>query len=92
MLSKCPVCEHETDIPIFRSKRCSYCGSLLKRFVEGDNVVLLAILVLLPWLRDIKVVERSPFCCKSCGYNLTGNQSGVCPECGTPISAAGTTP
>lgn len=21
--------------------------------------------------------------CKSCGYNLTGNGSGVCPECGT---------
>jgi hypothetical protein len=23
--------------------------------------------------------------CKSCGYNLAGNASGVCPECGTPI-------
>lgn len=23
--------------------------------------------------------------CRSCGYNLTGNVSGVCPECGTPI-------
>ena len=22
--------------------------------------------------------------CKKCGYNLTGNTSGVCPECGTP--------
>lgn len=22
--------------------------------------------------------------CKSCGYNLTGNVSGVCPECGAP--------
>lgn len=22
--------------------------------------------------------------CRSCGYNLTGNTSGVCPECGTP--------
>ncbi|GMU32364.1 MAG: hypothetical protein AMXMBFR20_02360 [Planctomycetia bacterium] len=21
--------------------------------------------------------------CQSCGYNLTGNQSGICPECGT---------
>jgi hypothetical protein len=21
--------------------------------------------------------------CKECGYNLTGNKSGVCPECGT---------
>jgi len=23
--------------------------------------------------------------CKKCGYNLTGNESGVCPECGTEI-------
>lgn len=23
--------------------------------------------------------------CKKCGYNLTGNTSGVCPECGTTI-------
>ncbi len=22
--------------------------------------------------------------CKNCGYNLTGNVSGICPECGTP--------
>jgi hypothetical protein len=24
--------------------------------------------------------------CSSCGYNLTGNTSGVCPECGTPTT------
>ncbi len=23
--------------------------------------------------------------CQRCGYDLTGNVSGVCPECGTPI-------
>jgi len=23
--------------------------------------------------------------CVRCGYNLTGNVSGVCPECGTPV-------
>ena len=25
--------------------------------------------------------------CRKCGYNLTGNVSGICPECGTPIQA-----
>lgn len=25
--------------------------------------------------------------CKKCGYNLTGNTSGVCPECGQPIQS-----
>jgi ribosomal protein L37E len=28
--------------------------------------------------------RRSHGCCQRCGYNLTGNVSGVCPECGTP--------
>ena len=31
---------------------------------------------------------RRPFpagCCHRCGYNLTGNVSGICPECGTPV-------
>ncbi|HSZ55751.1 MAG TPA: hypothetical protein VK797_08830 [Tepidisphaeraceae bacterium] len=23
--------------------------------------------------------------CASCGYDLTGNTSGICPECGTPV-------
>jgi hypothetical protein len=23
--------------------------------------------------------------CRECGYNLTGNVSGICPECGTPV-------
>ncbi len=27
--------------------------------------------------------------CSSCTYNLTGNLSGICPECGTPIVSAG---
>ncbi len=25
--------------------------------------------------------------CQKCGYNLTGNFSGICPECGTEIGA-----
>jgi hypothetical protein len=25
-------------------------------------------------------------CCPTCGYDLTGNASGVCPECGGPVS------
>jgi hypothetical protein len=33
-------------------------------------------------------VRRSRNGCLRCGYNLTGNVSGVCPECGTPIRSA----
>ena len=31
-------------------------------------------------------LRRSAMRCMECSYNLTGNTSGVCPECGTPIS------
>lgn len=36
---------------------------------------------------DEQVVRRmSVHICRVCGYNLTGNVSGVCPECGTAIA------
>lgn len=33
-----------------------------------------------------EALERAldPMLCRGCGYNLTGNESGVCPECGRP--------
>ena len=38
-------------------------------------------------LTERLIRERRPFYppghCKMCGYNLTGNESGVCPECGS---------
>ncbi len=35
------------------------------------------------WWRDHSRIP--PGHCQKCGYNLTGNESGVCPECGKPI-------
>jgi hypothetical protein len=32
--------------------------------------------------------RSSPGCCETCGYDLTGNVSGVCPECGRPTGDA----
>ena len=38
---------------------------------------------------EVLIRERRPFYppghCQKCGYNLIGNVSGVCPECGTKI-------
>ena len=34
-----------------------------------------------------QLAEYGVPCCIACGYNLTGNVSGVCPECGTKIEA-----
>lgn len=40
------------------------------------------LLALLHWPKRTPVTD--PLC--PCGYNLTGNISGICPECGTPIA------
>lgn len=37
------------------------------------------------WLRRRRDKHESSLVCSSCGYNLTGNVSGICPECGTPV-------
>jgi len=39
---------------------------------------------------DPEKVERTlnPDLCKTCGYNLTGNESGICPECGSEVELA----
>ena len=41
--------------------------------------------LLLRWLRWKTCYEQVPVC-NRCGYNLTGNTSGICPECGSPRS------
>ena len=33
----------------------------------------------------VRRLRRRPGCCLHCDYDLTGNESGVCPECGTGI-------
>src|SRR5947209_5088519 len=39
------------------------------------------------WLNRWHLNDRPPAGhCRQCGYDLTANVSGVCPECGTPIS------
>ena len=39
-------------------------------------------------VRDDELLKKlSVHLCRQCGYDLTGNVSGVCPECGTAISA-----
>jgi len=45
--------------------------------------VLLAIPTALLWWRDLDRIP--PGACQSCGYNLTANVSGRCPECGTAV-------
>ena len=38
-----------------------------------------------------RIERRHRRLCSACGYNLTGNTSGVCPECGTPTATGAKT-
>ncbi len=44
-------------------------------------------------IRDQEVLRRlRPRLCRQCGYDLTGNLSGRCPECGMPVSRPDSAP
>ena len=44
---------------------------------------LAAIPTVILWRRDRRRIAAGH--CRQCGYNLTGNESGKCPECATPV-------
>lgn len=48
---------------------------------------VLAWAVTLLWLRQLLRKPRDLTKCTKCDYDLTGNLSGVCPECGTPVTS-----
>ena len=50
--------------------------------------IAVACVALVVWRHSIECFlwpNASPHACGSCDYDLSGNQSGICPECGTPI-------
>jgi hypothetical protein len=51
--------------------------------------LIMAVSAVVPFFYGIKTVRSRRWlargCCPTCGYNLTGNVSGACPECGTPV-------
>ncbi len=58
-------------------------GKLISISVPLRPLLLLAVIATsVLWRLD----RRFPLgCCQNCGYDLTGNVSGVCPECGTEV-------
>jgi hypothetical protein len=51
-------------------------------------VILLMLILPVLWLRNAmrRRLIPGPAHCTACSYDLTGNLSGTCPECGRPIS------
>ena len=70
---------------VFPSARPVFGGSA-EIWVMPVWIALLALLVptTIAW---IKCRRYPPGRCQSCGYDLTGNVSGTCPECGTAVDA-----
>lgn len=46
-------------------------------------LLLVGVIAFAAWRRSR---GHAPGCCRMCGYDLTGNISGVCPECGAPVA------
>jgi hypothetical protein len=63
-------------------------GARLELLVPANAVVYGAIGALIGFLKADSWERRTagPLRCTKCRYPLSGNTSGVCPECGTPLS------
>jgi hypothetical protein len=55
--------------------------------IVGVIVVFITVLERVGQRRSLKARFDSGAVCTVCDYDLTGNLSGICPECGTPIAA-----
>jgi hypothetical protein len=57
-------------------------------FIVVPAVGIVLVVVTLQLQRTRLTARKNRFLCAKCGYNLTGNASGVCPECGNQIANA----
>lgn len=62
-------------------------GPLLGIFITGPLGFLLGAVGGLIFSVVRAKNKPKPGSCRTCNYDLTGNTSGTCPECGTPTSA-----
>ena len=80
------------NVSVWPGERLGWDGVSVRSFPAWMTVAAVLLLVLAPLLTPLLIGSiRAPRrqrrgLCRSCGYNLTGNVSGRCPECGTPTT------
>ena len=73
----------------------AFLGMFLTTVIQGTlvSLILAAFMGIVYLIQVIFVPEPIPEGhCRTCRYDLTGNVSGVCPECGTPVPCEGKKP
>ena len=96
-------CVYPVDPLDIRRQTWEYGGFMLMFACSYDDSIQMVILTFPAWLPFVVFAvypstafilgplrrhrRRKKGLCLECGYNLTGNVSGVCPECGEPVSA-----
>jgi RNA polymerase subunit RPABC4/transcription elongation factor Spt4 len=91
-----PSFELERNVSFWQKYRFRILPGPMNHPPEGTDTLLVfplwgLALVLGAWpLFSLRRVfrTRQPGLCSNCGYSLTGNTSGVCPECGTAVGSA----
>jgi hypothetical protein len=83
------LCKHYFAFSHTRSREQHIPGAYRRTGLLLPQWVFLVTFAVLPLLRLCKFVRRRGRTikggCPACGYSLTANTSGVCPECGTPV-------
>lgn len=49
-------------------------------------VAVVFVLIAYSMYQASRAAQPPAGCCGACGYDLTGNESGTCPECGAEVS------
>lgn len=71
---------------VVHAGRALYVGQIPTFWLQLPFILALA------WLFFTRRPRRKPGHCQKCNYNLTGNTSGRCPECGEAVPAATASP
>jgi hypothetical protein len=75
-----------SPIPPSRGSALSFARVNRVRISLAWPVAITAMLPTIFAVRRVRSIFRPPAGhCLRCGYSLTGNASGICPECGTPV-------